>query len=143
MTIINKFATVAYSVEQMYALVNDIEKYSQFVPHCISSQVLVRSEDEVRAMLTFSGGGMHKSFTTLNRLQAHKMIEIRLINGPFHHLEGFWAFESLSIKQCRVILNLEFELSSRLLRVIFGPVFQQITNMLVDAFQKRAAQVYL
>lgn len=142
MTVINKSAIVPYSPAQMYDLVNDIEQYSQFVPYCVNSQVVERNTDEIHASLTFSGAGVHKSFSTLNRLQPHKMVEMRLVNGPFKSLEGFWSFEAMDTGSCRVTLNLEFELATGVLKMFFGPVFHQVASLLVDAFHKRAAQVY-
>ena len=126
----------------MYQLVDDIEKYQEFVPACSKSEVISRDEDEVRATLYFSGGGFQKSFSTCNRLQPSKMIEIRLLNGPFKQLEGFWRFESLPEDGCRVTLDLDFEFSSKLLSLAFGPIFNQVVNSLVDAFEKRARAVY-
>ncbi len=142
MTVINKSAIVPYTAEQMYNLVNDVEKYSQFVPHCVESQVIQSSLDEIHASLTFASAGIHKSFTTLNRLQPHKMVEMRLINGPFKSLEGFWSFEQLEGHLSKVTLNLEFELATGVLKMLFGPIFSQVASLLVDAFQKRAEQVY-
>lgn len=139
---INRRKTVPYSQEQMYALVNDVESYAKFLPHCTDSHIVSCAQDEVHATLTFARGGIHKSFTTLNRLQPHKMIEIRLVNGPFKHLEGFWRFETRHDNQCCVSLDLEFEFSSRLLALMFGPLFNQVASMLVDAFCKRAEVVY-
>ena len=139
---INKTKLVPYTQEQMYALVNDVESYAEFVPFCVSSTIDSCAHDEVHATLAFARGGLHKAFTTLNRLQPHKMIEIRLINGPFKHLEGFWRFEQMGTDHCRVSLDLQFEFSSRLLAMMFGPFFHQIASMLVDSFCKRAETVY-
>jgi len=133
---------VPYSAAEMYALVNDVESYPQFLPWCRSSRVLSRNEDEVRATIELARGAIQKSFTTCNRLQKDKMIEIRLVEGPFHHLEGFWRFDALDEKASRVSLDLDFDFSSRILSLALGPVFGQIANTLVDSFQKRAVQVY-
>ncbi len=143
MAVIHKSAIIPYTNVQMFDLVNDVEKYSQFVPYCVDSHIAgpIR-QDEIHAVLTFSGAGIHKSFTTLNRLQPHKLIEMRLVNGPFKHLEGFWSFKPQGDSQCEVTLNLEFEFSTTMLRILFGPIFNQVASMLVDAFQKRAANVY-
>lgn len=70
------------------------------------------------------------------------MIEMHLLEGPFRHLHGFWRFESLRGSACRVSLDLEFELSNRLLRLTVTPIFNQIANSLVDAFAKRARDIY-
>lgn len=139
---INKTKTVSYSEKQMYELVSDVESYSEFVPFCSNSRIDSHTPDEIRATLSFSRGGLYKSFTTLNRLQPHKMIEIHLINGPFKQLRGFWQFESLGDDQCRVSLDLEFEFASRWLVLIFGPLFNEVATMLVDSFCKRADTIY-
>lgn len=142
MTIIQRSAIVSHTAEEMYLLVNAIEDYPLFIPWCHSAKVHSRNEDEIRATLCFEGGGFSKSFTTCNRLQPNKMVEIRLVNGPFKHLEGFWRFEEHDKSHCLVKLDLEFELANKLLGIAFGHVFNQVANTLVDAFSKRAAEVY-
>jgi ribosome-associated toxin RatA of RatAB toxin-antitoxin module len=142
MSTVNRSALVTYTPEQMYALVNDIEAYPQFLPWCRRARVLSRDEDEVRATIEFAKGHIHKSFTTRNRLQPNKMIEVRLITGPFRRLDGFWRFDRLGPGASRVCLDLEFEFANMVLSLAVGPVFNQIANTLVDAFVKRAPQVY-
>jgi ribosome-associated toxin RatA of RatAB toxin-antitoxin module len=126
----------------MFALVDGIEAYPEFLPWCKSTRILSRSEDEVRATIELSKGGVEKAFTTCNRNQKNKMIEMRLIEGPFKRLEGFWRFDALGDDGCKVSLDLEFEFASRILGMVVGPVFSQIANSLVDAFQQRAVDVY-
>lgn len=142
MTTISRSALVPYTPAQMFHLVDDVEAYPQFLPWCRDSRVLSRDEDEVRASLDIAYGGLHKSFTTLNRLQQDKMIEIRLVSGPFKRLEGFWRFDGLGKDGCKVSLDLEFEFSGRLLSMTFGPVFGQIANSMLDAFVRRAEDVH-
>lgn len=139
---IKRTAIVPHTAAQMFELVNNIEDYPQFIPYCKSTEIISRNIDEVHATLNFAKGGFEKSFSTINRLQPDKMIEIRLLHGPFRHLEGFWEFKPLSDNSCQVILDLEFEFSNRFLSIAFEPLFTQIANMLVDAFSKRAEQVY-
>jgi ribosome-associated toxin RatA of RatAB toxin-antitoxin module len=142
MTIIQRSAIVPHSAAEMYTLVNAIEDYPQFIPWCQETEVHSRDEDEIRATLSFEGGGIKKSFTTCNRLQKDKMIEIRLINGPFRQLEGFWRFDPQEDQQTLIRLDLEFELANKILGIAFGAVFNQVANALVDAFSKRADEVY-
>ena len=142
MTTVQKSALVFYSAVDMYALVNDIESYPRFLPWCRSTQVLSCNDDEVRARIEMHKGGVHKSFTTRNRLQKDKMIEIRLLEGPFLRLEGFWRFQALRSDACKISLDMEFEFASSLLQMAIGPVFKQIIHSLVDAFCKRAVELY-
>lgn len=142
MPTINKTALVPYSAGEMYALVNDIESYASFLPWCRSSELLSQNEDEIRATLEIAHGSLRKSFTTCNRLQHNKMVEMRLEKGPFQHLEGFWRFDPLDERACKVSLDLEFEFSNKLVGMAMGPLFSQIANSLVDAFSRRAVEVY-
>ena len=128
MPIIRRSAEVTYEAAQMYRLVDDIEQYASFIPMCVASQVHERTEDEVRASLTLAKGGMEKSFTTLNRLQPDKMIEVRLIDGPFKQLEGFWLFESL-VQGSRVSLHLDFEFSNFMMGMALGPLFLSLIHI--------------
>jgi ribosome-associated toxin RatA of RatAB toxin-antitoxin module len=144
MTTISRQAIVPYSAAQMFALVNAIESYPDFLPWCRSSEILSQYQDEVRARLDLSRGGLQKSFTTCNRLQPDKMIEIRLIDGPFEHLQGMWRFQPLSAdgSGCQILFDLEFKFAGKLVDMAFGPIFQQIANSLVDAFCQRAHALY-
>ncbi|KTD49658.1 oligoketide cyclase/lipid transporter protein [Legionella quinlivanii] len=141
MTIVQKSRIVKFSCEQMYTLVNEVEHYAEFLPYCSQSIIHHRDADEVQATLVISAAGMNKSFTTRNRLQANKMIEIRLVDGPFSHLEGFWRFDEVS-DGCKISFDLEFEFAGRMFSMLLGPIFEQITNKMVDAFCDRAENLY-
>lgn len=138
---IKRAKLVTYQPEQMYGLVNDVRSYHEFVPWCSKSHVIREEEDLVEASLTFARGGVEKSFTTMNRLHPHSMIEIKLVDGPFEHLEGFWRFEPRQ-RGALVILDLNFAFNHRLTGLVFGPIFQQVASMLVGVFCDRADSVY-
>ena len=142
MTLIKRSALVPYSNAEMFHIVNTVEDYPKFLTWCKSSLVHSRSDDEVHATLNLAHSHLQKSFTTCNRLQQDKMIEIRLINGPFKHLEGFWRFESLNPQGCKIWFDLEFEFLNKLLSLTIEPIFSQIANSLVDSFCNRAVELY-
>lgn len=142
MPAISKSALVPFSAEQMFKLVDDVPQYPKFLPWCGGAEELSRDADSVRASVVIAHSGINKTFTTLNRLQSGKMIEMQLVDGPFKHLHGFWRFETLSETACKVSLDLEYEFSSKLLGLAVGPVFSQIANTLVDAFVARAEHQY-
>lgn len=139
---ISRSALVPYSAEQMFVLVDAIRDYPQFLPWCRSSAELDRNEDEVKASIEIAKGALNKSFTTLNRMQKNKVIEMSLVDGPFKHLHGFWRFDELKLGACKVSLDLDFEFSNRLVSLAIGPIFNQVANTLVDSFVGRAKQVY-
>lgn len=139
---ISKSALVPYTAAQMFDLVDKVSDYPEFLPWCGGAEELSRNEDEVNASVTISHSGINKAFSTRNRLQKNKMIEMELVNGPFKHLHGFWRFETLSDSACKVSLDLEYEFSSKLLGMAVGPVFNQIANSMVDSFCQRADKIY-
>ena len=141
MTIVKKSRVVPFSCEQMYNLVNDVETYGEYLPYFTDSVVHHRNQDEVQATLNINVVGMSKSFTTRNLLQVNKMIEIRLVDGPFSHLEGFWRFDETP-EGCMISFDLEFDFAGRMLSMLLGPLFEQVTDNMVDAFCDRAKLLY-
>ncbi len=137
-----KHALVPFSASQMYALVNDIESYADFLPWCDKSIILQQTDTEVKASLNIAYGSINKSFTTLNKLTPGKKIEMQLVEGPFKKLHGEWLFTQLGDDGCKISFELEFEFKSKLLGMTMGPVFSQIANTLVDSFSERAQKVY-
>jgi ribosome-associated toxin RatA of RatAB toxin-antitoxin module len=135
-------ALVPYSARQMFELVNAIEDYPRFLPWCHKSEIISRSDTEIIASLDIAWKGMHKSFTTRNVLTPYERVEISLVNGPLHRLDGVWEFVALDEHACKILLDLEFEFTGHFVDKLFQPIFQHIANSLVEAFCKRATELY-
>jgi ribosome-associated toxin RatA of RatAB toxin-antitoxin module len=139
---VDRSALVPYTPREMFELVIDIDSYPRFLPWCHGARILSRDIDEVRARIEFAVGGMTRSFTTRNRHQINKMIEMHLVDGPFSRLNGFWRFDPLGEEGSKIALFLEYDFSNRVLGMVVGPIFGQIANTLVDAFQQSAVEIY-
>lgn len=139
---ITRSALVPYTQQEMFALVNDVDTYPQFLPWCNGAESTVCGDNEVQARIDFSVKGVSKSFTTRNRLIGNEAILMQLVDGPFSRLEGRWRFEPLGDAGCKISLNLEYAFSSKVVSMVTGPVFNKIASTLVDSFQKRAVEVY-
>ncbi|HLD14007.1 MAG TPA: type II toxin-antitoxin system RatA family toxin [Burkholderiales bacterium] len=142
MTAIHRSALVPYSAHEMFALVADIASYPQFLPWCGGARIVSASADEVIAAIDIAYGGVHKTFTTRNLLQRDKTMELRLVEGPFSQLQGFWRFAALDERACRISLDLEFEISNKLLGAMLGRVFATVAGDMVEGFHRRAQQLY-
>ena len=142
MTIIKRSALVSYSARQMYELVNNVEDYPRFLPWCAASRVLVNTPEKMEAELVIAWKGLKKSFTTRNILHPYDHTEIQLVSGPFKRLEGRWTFTALQGNASKISLDMEFEFAGNALDKLFQPIFNFIANSLVDAFCKRAADIY-
>ncbi len=139
---IKRSALIAYSAKQMYQLVDDIEKYPEFVPYCKESQIIERNEESVSAQLLVSKSGIAKSFSTTNTLIPYESIHMELLNGPFKYLSGGWHFKALSDEACKIELDLEYEFSNKLASLAFSKIFNQLVQSMVTAFTERAQSVY-
>ena len=145
MKTVNKSVLIWYSPEEMYALVTDVASYPQFLPWCDRSRVIESHEGGATAEVGIAFGGIAQSFTTRNTHVPGREVGIELVNGPFSHLDGRWQFHPVgdgTQRACKVELTLNYAFSSALLGKLVGPVFDKIAATLVDAFVKRAEQVY-
>tara|TARA_Y100000782_G_C10175526_1_gene261665 strand:+ start:741 stop:1172 length:432 start_codon:yes stop_codon:yes gene_type:complete len=142
MTSITRSALVMHSAEQMYALVNDVESYPQFLPGCAATELISKTDEELVASLTISKVGVNQTFTTRNKLQYPKRMELSLVDGPFSRFVAIWNFQSLSDEACKVTYEMDFEVNSRLGGIALGAVFKQMATTMVDSFVQRAKQIY-
>lgn len=139
---VDRSALLPYTTTEMFELVSDITAYPQFLPWCSDAQILSQQGEELTARVGFSVSGVSKSFTTRNRLRPGKEIAMQLVAGPFSDLHGRWRFDPLGDAGSKISLFLEYDFSSNMVALAVGPVFNKIANTLVDAFEKRAVEVY-
>jgi ribosome-associated toxin RatA of RatAB toxin-antitoxin module len=139
---VEKSILIGYSAQRMFDLVEDVESYPGFLPWCSATRIGFRSEQRTLATLHVNFHGAKAHFTTENAKEPPSLISLKLVDGPLRHLEGMWRFKPLGESACEVEFYLSYEFSYRLLEKIIGPVFNQIANTFVDAFVKRARQVY-
>jgi ribosome-associated toxin RatA of RatAB toxin-antitoxin module len=137
---IARSAIVEHSAAEMYALVENIEAYPQFLPWCTAAQVHERLPGRTRATLTVGVGGLSHAFTTLNDTRPDEAIDMHLVSGPFRRFEGRWRFVALAPDACRIEFSLQYEFSSRVLGKLLAPLFDGMADSMVDAFVRRARE---
>ncbi len=141
-THINKQATVEYSANQMYSLVNDIESYPDFLPWCTATNVLENNDNALTASVSIAVGKIKQTFTTANTMEPNSSISMNLVKGPFKELSGHWQFKENNNGGCSVMLDMNFEFKNKLVKHTLGTAFQKIIDSLVDAFVERARMIY-
>jgi ribosome-associated toxin RatA of RatAB toxin-antitoxin module len=125
--------------------VTDVDHYPQFLPWCDRASVLETTADGVVAQVGIAIGGIRQSFTTRNTHVLNERVDLALVDGPFSLLEGHWRFIPLgdgTQRACKIEFSLDYDFSSQTLAALVGPVFDKIAGSMVDAFVKRADQVY-
>ena len=142
---IQKSVLIWYSAQQMFDLVVDVPAYPQFLPWCDSAYVVEVNAQGATAQVGISFGGIRQRFTTRNTHTANSEVAMQLVDGPFSQLDGAWRFIPVGgpeQRACRVELQLNYGFDNAALAAVIGPVFDKIASSLVDAFVKRAEQVY-
>ncbi len=126
-------------------LVTDVNQYSKFLPWCERARVVEEHDDGMTAEMGIAFGGVHQTFSTRNVHVQDSQVHMQLLNGPFSKLEGQWNFVPLgdgSQRACKVELTLNYGFDRSPLSSLVSPVFDKIAGSMVDAFVKRAQQVY-
>ena len=137
---VQRSALLPYAAADVFAIVNDVPRYPEFLPWCSDATVLEASAEEVVAALSLSASGITETFTTRNRLTPFERIEMVLVSGPFRELSGGWTFTRLGEDAgCRVELDLSFRMSG--MKSLLGAVFNKAADQMVDAFCARANDV--
>ncbi len=142
MAMVEKSVLIERSAPQMFELVDCVEEYPSFLPWCSKTCVEFRDEFKTIATLHISYLSVKSHFTTENEKEIPLRMSIKLVDGPFRRLEGQWRFKPLAENACKIEFQLSYEFSSKIFERIIGPVFSQITNTFVDAFVRRADDVY-
>jgi len=139
---------VRHAATDMFDLVADVEKYSQFVPFCRSMRVRKRGEDArgrptIVCEMTVAYKLIHETFTTLVTLDRDELqVIVDYLSGPFRRLENRWRFKSVGDRACEVEFYLMYEFQSRTLGMIMGAMFEAVFRRFADAFERRADQIY-
>jgi ribosome-associated toxin RatA of RatAB toxin-antitoxin module len=138
MPTVRKSVIVPRSCAEMFALVDDIEHYPDFLPWCSGTEVLERTAQITRARLDIDFHGITSHFTTLNRKHPPESMELEFVEGPFETFKGMWRFKPLGDKGCRVEFALDYKFSSTALELLLGPAFGHIVETMVDRFVERS-----
>jgi len=147
---VHKSVLLWYSPREMYDLVTAFDQYPRFLPWCERAEVLESDGDIVTARLHLAYAGVHHAFTTRNRHDPARSVQLQLIDGPFSVLDGRWQFEPIGSagggsgheQACRIEFELDYAFASKPLETVLSPVFDKVADTLVDRFVQRAEQVY-
>ena len=139
---VRRSALLPYAPPQVYGLVADVERYPEFLPWCTEARILTGDEREVTVTLGLATGIARARFTTKTRLEPYRSVTMSLVDGPFDLLDGRWDFTPIAAAGTRADLRVRFATHGLVGTLAIGPAFEGICNHLVDAFARRARQVF-
>ncbi|MBL8310782.1 MAG: type II toxin-antitoxin system RatA family toxin [Burkholderiales bacterium] len=133
---------VTHPAEKMFALVNDVPSYPEFLPWCGGARIVEHSDGQMVAAVDISYLGVQQTFTTRNTLIPHERIDMALVSGPFTSLAGEWRFRQLGDLGCKVEFELHYTFEG-LIGKLVAPVFDRIAGTFIEAFVRRADELHL
>jgi ribosome-associated toxin RatA of RatAB toxin-antitoxin module len=139
---VTKSVLVPFADAQMFALVDDVESYPEFLPWCAGSAVLSTSPEGKTARVDIDYHGVKAHFTTENTNRPPESIVVTLKDGPFDHLHGEWRFRRLAEDACKVEFELAYQFKTHLIEAFVGPVFNHIASTFIEAFVRRAESMH-
>jgi ribosome-associated toxin RatA of RatAB toxin-antitoxin module len=141
MPIVQRSVIVDRPAATMFALVDDVEDYPQFLPWCADTEVYERTPEVTRARIDIDYRGLTTRIGTRNVKRPPGEMALELEEGPFDRFSGLWRFVALGDGGCRVELALDYAFSNAAMSLALRPVFGSIVETLVDRFVERAASL--
>ena len=143
----NEEKIVSFNKEQMFNLVADIDKYSDFLPWCNKSTIIksevVGENTIVVADLEIGYGQLIYTYRSNVILDKSKnFIKVNHIEGPFNYLENEWRFEEISSKSSKITFSIDFELNVKIFDILITKFFDKAFQKMVDSFHQRAEDIY-
>ena len=128
MNVVNQSEDINVDVSLIFKLINNVERYSTFLPWCSSSIILSDSSSEMVAEIEISGKPIKWKFKTKNTYEVNEIIKIQLMDGPFKNLDGYWKFHVIDKYNTNVSLFLEYEFDSKIIELSLKPIFSTIMS---------------
>jgi coenzyme Q-binding protein COQ10 len=139
----NAKTVLPFNSSQLYAIIIDVETYPDFLPWCTSAKILNKIDDNnFDAELTVGYKVIDEKYTSRIKAKSGKKINSKAISGPFKVLESIWTFKDIKNETCEVEFLIEYEFKSFFLDKIMGSIFKKATIKMLDAFEKRAKNLY-
>ncbi len=142
MKVVERSALVTSTPAEMFALVDDVARYPQFLPGCAATRVEQFSATERLASIEIVSGrfahGLHHTQYRIAALGHPDGAGGGSLQAPDRPLELRADRRRWLASRFRV----EFEFKNRLMALALNSVFESVCDNIVDAFVVRAREVY-
>lgn len=139
---IHEFHQLPYSAEQMFDLVADVGRYSEFLPWVVATRVKSDDGSEMIADMLVGFKALREKFTSRVEKVRPKEIRVHYVDGPMRDLDNRWTFHPLSETSCKVEFDVRFSFRNALFEKLAGQYFDKAFRKMVAAFETRAAELY-
>lgn len=131
-----------YSCEQMFDLVADVDKYSEFLPWVVATRVRADSATEMTADMLVGFKAIREKFTSRVTKDRPRAILVHYVDGPLRDLDNSWTFEPAGENACRLDFSVDFTFKNKVFEALAGQYADRAFRKMVDAFETRADELY-
>jgi coenzyme Q-binding protein COQ10 len=131
-----------YTPEQLFDLVADVERYSEFLPWVVAVRIRSASDKEIIADLVVGFSAFKERFTSRVTLDKPHRIHVDYIEGPLKYLRNEWRFDAAPDGGTNLYFSVDFAFRSRIFQALAGEMFDRAFRRMTDAFERRAAALY-
>ncbi|MBT5662171.1 MAG: hypothetical protein HOJ05_00540 [Alphaproteobacteria bacterium] len=134
--------TLNYSPKNIYEIVSNVDFYSQFIPGCVSSEIISREGNVIEAILELKYLVMSGKFKSRVTLDPKKLTIISEgIEGPFSSIFTKWSFDEAD-EGVLVKINIILDLNNKIFESILKKNIKKIISKVVVSFEERADILY-
>lgn len=129
------------SLPIIFNLINNVEDYPEFLPWCVKTEVTRKTDKEMIGKIFISKNFIKWNFSTENTVSKEKYINLKLLDGPFKHLDGRWSFSKIDDNNTEVMLEINYLFKNTLIELSIEPIFTSIMNSILQSFIDQAFRI--
>lgn len=127
--------------DRVFGLVEDVERYPQFLPLWRYARVYQRNGDTYFTEQELGIGQVNERFRTQTHLVRPLYIEVTSDDDLFREFFIRWDFDTVG-SGCRVAVALTWEMKSRALQATIDRLLSRAARSMVTAFEGRAQEQF-
>lgn len=134
-----------YSVDVLYDVITDIEKYCDFIPWCKGVKAISRSANSVISDVEVEFLFIKEKYRSIAKFdppqrQNNKIIaraDVEMLEGSFDHFSTIWDLKSISDDKVLVSFRCDFAFKNPIYNAISKTVLMAANKKIINSFIKR------
>ncbi len=136
-----------YTIEILYSVISDVEKYDKFIPWCKNITIVSKKDREVISDVEVEFLFIKEKYRSIAKFKPPKLkngeitakTDIEMIEGPFSYFSTMWDLKAIGENNTLVDFICDFSFKNTIYNGIASTVLIPANEKIIDAFIKRAA----